>query len=96
MIQNKNKYILFFTMLLFLLIASPASAQNPCPGGYDPGNPCPCQVDPCTGAVDPCNGTCSSGPPPPPPGNVVPIDGGILTLLFAGLFYGVKKSIKKK
>jgi hypothetical protein len=90
MIQNKNKYILFFTMLLFLLIASPASAQNPCPGGYDPGNACPCKVDPASGAADPCGGL------PPPPGNVGPIDGGILTLLFAGLFYGVKKSIKKK
>ena len=62
MIQNKNKYILCFTMLLFLLIASPMFAQTI----------------------------------PPPVGRELPIDGGILTLLFAGLFYGVKKSIKKK
>lgn len=29
-------------------------------------------------------------PPPPPPG--LPIDGGILFLLIAGIFYGVKKT----
>ena len=28
-------------------------------------------------------------PPPPPPG--LPIDGGILFLLVAGLFYGIRK-----
>jgi hypothetical protein len=89
----KNKYILFLTMLLFLLIATPVSAQT-CPSGYDLSYACPCKVSPtdvANGIADPC-----TGGPPPPPGNVVPIDGGILTLLFAGLFYGVKKSIKKK
>ncbi len=35
-------------------------------------------------------------PPPSPPGLVAPIDGGIFALLLAGLFYGVKKSIKKR
>ena len=29
------------------------------------------------------------GPPPPPPG--LPIDGGLLFLLIAGIVYGVKK-----
>jgi len=33
-------------------------------------------------------------PPTPPPG--LPVDGGVLALLVAGLFYGVKKSFKKK
>lgn len=33
-------------------------------------------------------------PPTPPPG--LPVDGGVLALLVAGLFYGVKKSFNKK
>ena len=32
--------------------------------------------------------------PPPPPG--LPIDGGILTALCLGLFYGVRKLLKVK
>ena len=35
------------------------------------------------------NGQGLPPPPPPPPG--LPIDGGILVLLAAGLFYGIKK-----
>ncbi len=31
----------------------------------------------------------AQGPPPPPPG--LPIDGGLLFLLIAGIVYGVKK-----
>ena len=36
----------------------------------------------------------TTAPPTPPPG--LPVDGGVLALLVAGLFYGVKKSFKKK
>ena len=35
------------------------------------------------------NGQGLPPPPPPPPG--LPIDGGIMVLLAAGLFYGIKK-----
>lgn len=36
--------------------------------------------------------------PPPPllPPVGLPVDGGIVALLVAGLFYGIKKSLKKK
>jgi hypothetical protein len=39
-----------------------------------------------------------TGPPPPgpPPAVGLPIDGGLLTGLFAGLFYGVRKLVLKK
>jgi len=33
----------------------------------------------------------AQGPPPPPPPPGLPIDGGVLFLLIAGLYYGVKK-----
>ena len=36
------------------------------------------------------------GPPPPTPPHGLPVDGGVLALLVAGLFYGIKKSFKKK
>jgi len=36
------------------------------------------------------------GPPPPTPPVGLPVDGGVLVLLAAGVFYGVKKSFKKK
>lgn len=36
------------------------------------------------------------GPPPPTPPVGLPVDGGVLVLLVAGLFYGVKKSFNKK
>ena len=43
------------------------------------------------------------GPPEPDKGNggpgfvgLVPIDGGIIALFVAGVFYGVKKTLKKK
>ena len=32
-------------------------------------------------------------PPPPPPG--LPIDGGLFLLLASGIFYGVKRLVKK-
>lgn len=38
----------------------------------------------------------AADPPPPTPPPGLPIDGGVLALLVAGLFYGVKKSFKKK
>ena len=34
------------------------------------------------------------GQPPPPPPQDIPIDGGLLFLLFAGLIYGGKKFYK--
>jgi hypothetical protein len=33
--------------------------------------------------------------PPGPPG-LVPIDGGVIALVVAGIFYGIKKNINKK
>ncbi|MGB0974932.1 MAG: PID-CTERM protein-sorting domain-containing protein [Flavobacteriaceae bacterium] len=33
-------------------------------------------------------------PQQPPPGDV-PVDGGVIALVLAGLFYGIKKSLKK-
>ena len=33
----------------------------------------------------------AQGPPPPPPPPGLPIDGGLLFLLMAGIAYGVKK-----
>jgi len=36
------------------------------------------------------------GPPPPTVPVGLPVDGGIVALLVAGLFYGIKKSFKKK
>ncbi|MDA9338083.1 hypothetical protein N9Q51_01875 [Flavobacteriaceae bacterium] len=33
----------------------------------------------------------AQGPPPPPPPPGLPIDGGLLFLLIAGIVYGVKK-----
>ena len=36
-------------------------------------------------------GTGLPGPPPPPPPPGLPIDGGLLFLLIAGIVYGVKK-----
>ncbi len=33
----------------------------------------------------------AQGPPPPPPPPGLPIDGGLLFLLIAGMAYGVKK-----
>jgi len=36
-------------------------------------------------------GTGLPGPPPPPPPPCLPIDGGLLFLLIAGIVYGVKK-----
>jgi hypothetical protein len=39
------------------------------------------------------------GTPPPPESQgppQLPVDGGIIALVIAGLFYGVKKSFKKK
>jgi len=36
------------------------------------------------------------GPPPPTPPPGLPLDGGVLALLVAGFFYGIKKSLKKK
>jgi len=36
------------------------------------------------------------GPPPPTPPVGLPVDGGVLALLVAGLFYGVRKTFKKK
>lgn len=35
-------------------------------------------------------------PPPAQPPVQLPIDGGLVALVLAGLFYGVKKSLKKK
>ena len=34
-------------------------------------------------------------PPQPPPVGLVPIDGGIVMLIFGGLFLGLKKYFKK-
>lgn len=34
--------------------------------------------------------------PPPPPVGIVPIDGGLLSLIIAGSFYGVIKLLRKK
>ena len=41
----------------------------------------------------------NDNPPPPPeegaPFPALPIDGGLIALFFAALFYGIKKSLKK-
>ena len=34
-------------------------------------------------------------PPTPPPGLPVPIDGGLMVLLFGGLYLGIKKFFRK-
>jgi hypothetical protein len=36
------------------------------------------------------------GPPPPTPPPGLPVDGGVIALVVAGIFYGVKKNFKKK
>jgi hypothetical protein len=36
------------------------------------------------------------GPPPPTPPPGLPVDGGLISLVVAGVFYGIKKNINKK
>ncbi len=35
------------------------------------------------------------GQPPPPPPQTIPLDGGLLALLGAGIIFGIKKFYKK-
>ena len=84
--QNKGKILRLSLCLLIMSMTSVLSAQTlgDCGGDISEGNPCP------------CNPSCLDVQGTPSGPGLVPIDGGVIALFAAALFYGVKKNIKKK